>query len=172
MPTIALIVAHDEDRLIGIGDLLPWQDRERYADLADATRADLKNFKKLTTGHVVIMGRRTWMTLDRPLPNRINIVLTREASFTAKGAEVAHTLDDALAKVPEGRTAFIGGGGEIYRLALDRADVIYRTVIHRRFGEPGGANVYFPELDESEWQRTDVRHLGPATIETLERRGQ
>ena len=169
--TLALIVAHDEDRLIGIGPDIPWHDRERYADLAEITRTDLKAFRKRTTGHALIMGRRTWQSIGRPLPERINIVLTRDRRFTAEGAVVARDLGAALAAVPEDRTAFVIGGGEIYRLAFGGADLIYRTVIHRRFGRPGdAANVYFPEIDEAVWERAETEALGLATLETLRRR--
>ncbi len=169
--TVALIVAHDEDRLIGREGTIPWHDRQRYSHLADLTRADLKRFRELTTGHAVIMGRRTWASLGKPLPRRQNIVLTRDHTFTAEGIEVAHSLDEALTRAGTGRTRFIIGGGEIYRLALPIAGLIYRTVIHERFGRPhDAANVHFPALDESEWEVTEAQPVQRATFETLVRR--
>lgn len=169
---VALIVAHDANRLIGIGPDIPWHDREHYADLAEITSTDLKAFKKRTTGHALIMGRRTWQSIGRPLPKRTNIVLTRDRSFTAAGAVVTHDLDAALAEVPDGKTAFVIGGGEIYELAFERADEIHRTVIHRSFGNLGdAANVYFPEVDEKVWERVEADELGLASMETLRRRG-
>jgi dihydrofolate reductase len=143
---IALIAAMSENRVIGRGNRLPWH-----------MPADLKRFKRLTTGHAVIMGRRTFESMKcRPLPNRTNIVLTRQPGFhAAENVQIARSLDEALdlARSAEknGKEIFILGGSEIFEQALPRADRIYLTVIHAAI--PGDA--YFPEIDSQQWALID-----------------
>lgn len=107
---------------------------------------DMRHFKELTTGHVVIMGRKTYETLGKPLPNRTNIVITRDLSYKAEGAIVVHSLDDALGKAKEHETneVFIMGGGEIYEQAIGLADKLYLTLVHQNFE----GDVFFPKYPE------------------------
>jgi dihydrofolate reductase len=147
--SLALIAAVASNRVIGAGNQLPWRLPE-----------DMKRFRALTTGHSVIMGRKTWESLARPLPWRQNIVVTRDRSYAAPGAEIAATLDDALALVRLPPPAFCIGGGEIYRAALERADTLYLTELDRDFA----GDVTFPSFDRSDWQeesREPRRSDGP-----------
>src|SRR5438552_1009906 len=106
-PGVALIAAVAANGVIGAGNRLPWR-------LAD----DLKRFRALTVGHTVIMGRKTWESLPRALPERQNIVVTRQRNYAAAGAEVAASFEAALALVRSPEPVFCIGGGELYRLAL------------------------------------------------------
>ena len=136
------IVAHDQNLLIGGGNNLLWH-------LPD----DLKYFKDRTRGFPIIMGRKTFDSLGRPLPGRRNMVVSRQANWSAEGVEVFATLDLALAAL-QGSDAFIVGGGEIYRMALPLIDVLYATVVHTQIEE---ADTWFPEyLDQfTEVERDD-----------------
>ncbi|QPH39384.1 dihydrofolate reductase [Pedobacter endophyticus] len=111
--------------------------------------ADLKFFKQTTSGHTVIMGRKTFDSVGKPLPNRRNIVVTRDASLKIDGAEVVNSLDEAI-KLSEDSDGpiFIIGGAEIYRQALPKTDTIYLTTIHHTFD----ADAFFPEIDRNEWE--------------------
>jgi dihydrofolate reductase len=142
---LALIVAVARNGVIGAANALPWR-------LPD----DLKRFRALTTGHAVIMGRKTWESLPRPLPERQNIVVTRQSGYAAPGAETAVSLDDAMARVRMPAPAFCIGGGELYAVALRRADVAYVTEIARDFA----GDTWFPALDRSHWTETarEVHH--------------
>jgi dihydrofolate reductase len=132
---------------IGAGGALPWR-------LAD----DLRRFRALTTGHAVVMGRRTWQSLGRPLPDRQNLVVSRDTSFDAPGAEVARSLDEALSLVRLPLPAFCIGGAELYALALPRADVLYLTEIGRDFA----GDVRFPAFDRAEWREVArEQHTAP-----------
>jgi len=151
-PRISLISAMARNRSIGLDNRLPWH-----------LPADLKRFKALTMGHPMILGRRTFDSIGgRPLPGRPTIVITRQAGWTAPEAIVVHTLDEALARAREldGEEIFVGGGEEIFRLALDsgRADRMHLTVIERDF--PG--DTFFPDFDERSWRLT-WREDHPAT---------
>lgn len=111
--------------------------------------ADLKRFQKLTTGHPVLLGRKTLATFPggRPLKNRRNLILSTQANFAPEGGEVFHSLGEALAAAPE--DTFVIGGESVYRAALDRCDVAYVTKIHRAFP----ADRFFPDLDQDPaWQ--------------------
>lgn len=142
--TISLIVAADLDNAIGLGDAMPWR-----------LRADLRRFRKITMGHPIIMGRKTFETLKKPLGGRTNIVLTRRADYDVpEGVLVCATLDDALAAAAEADGAeeiFIGGGGEIYRRALPLAERVYLT---RVLAHTGG-DVFFPALDLEQWDEVE-----------------
>lgn len=133
---LAVIAAVAANGVIGAGNRLPWRLPE-----------DLRRFRALTTGHAVIMGRRTWESLPRPLPERQNIVVTRRRDYAAAGAEVAGSLDAALALVRLPAPAFCIGGGELYALALPRADTLYLTEIAARFD----GDVRFPPFDRAAW---------------------
>jgi len=136
-----VIVAAAQNGIIGRDGAMPWRIPE-----------DLKRFKALTMGAPIVMGRKTWDAIGRPLPGRESIVITRQTGFRAEGAVVVHSLDEALAHtrgrdVPE---AFVIGGGDVYRQALPLADVVHLTQVHGAF--EGDAS--FPPLEASEWRET------------------
>lgn len=138
-PLLALIAACGKGRVIGINNRLPWHLPE-----------DLKHFRETTRGKPVIMGRKTWESLPdafRPLPGRANIVVSRNAGYTAVGGTVADSLQAALAAAGEADTAFVIGGAELYRQALPLADRLILTEIDQDY--PGDA--FFPEFKPDEW---------------------
>lgn len=118
MKTVALIYAVSENHVIGNGDKLPWH-----------LPADFRHFKELTTGHTVIMGRRTFQSIGRPLPGRQNIVLTRDLAYKAEGIDVAHSLDEAIDKA-EDDSVFVIGGANVFAEALPLATRIYETRVN------------------------------------------
>ncbi len=136
---LAIIAAVAANGVIGANNRLPWR-------LPD----DLRRFRALTTGHAVIMGRRTWQSIGRPLPGRQNIVVTRQADFVAPGAQTAASLDDALARVRMPEPAFIIGGAELYRSALPRVRTLHLTEIERAFD----GDAMFPPFDRAAWRET------------------
>ncbi len=144
---LVLIAAVAANGVIGMGNGLPWR-------LAE----DLRRFRMLTTGHTVIMGRKTWESLPRALPGRQNIVVTRQPAYGARDAEVAASLDAALALVRMPAPVFCIGGGELYRAALPRASALLLTEIARDF--PGDA--WFPVLRCGQWREAS-REVRPAT---------
>ncbi len=145
---LALIVAVADNGVIGRRGQLPWH-----------LPLDLKHFKQLTLGHPVLMGRRTYDSIGRPLPGRTNIIITRQPDWTAPGCEVAHSLAEALAIAatrPGSDLVCVIGGGEIYQAALPAADVIYLTEVHHAV--PDG-DAFFPSLSPTDWQeQTRERH--------------
>ncbi len=138
-PALALIAAVASNGVIGRDGKLPWRLPE-----------DLRRFRALTTGHSIIMGRRTWESLPRALPERQNIVVTRQPEFMAEGAIVTGSLDEALARVERPEPAFCIGGGELYRAALPLAQTAFITAIERAF--EGDATC--PPLDPAQWRET------------------
>jgi dihydrofolate reductase len=132
VPRLTLVAAVAANGVIGRDNALPWR-----------LPGDLKRFRALTMGHAVIMGRRTFESLGRPLPGRTNIVLSRHGGRTLVGAIVVSSLDDGLAAVPRGAEAFVIGGAEIYRLALARADRLVLTEVHGSFD----GDVRFPPYE-------------------------
>jgi dihydrofolate reductase len=159
---LALIVAVAANRVIGRDGKLPWR-------LAD----DMHRFRALTTGHSIIMGRRTWDSLGRALPARQNIVVTRQTGFAADGATVVRSLTDALAAVQMPEPVFCIGGGELYRTAMPLARTAYVTEIDRAFD----GDATFPPLDPAHWREasrethatSDAAGFGYAFV-TYERR--
>ena len=143
--SLTLIAAMDRHRVIGRDGDLPWR-----------LPNDLKHFKKLTEGHIVLMGRKTWVSLGRPLPNRDNWVLTRDPAYVAEGARVFNRLDDTLAAL-EGRDAMVIGGAQIYRQTLPLARRLYLTEVD---AEVEG-DTRFPEFDSGQWRELD-RQTHPA----------
>ena len=137
--TISIIVAYAENRVIGRDNTLLWH-------LPD----DLKRFKRLTMGHHIIMGRKTWESIGRPLPGRTNVVISGNRELEIPGVKIFHSLGEALntAENQGEDEAFVIGGGEIYRQALPSADKLYLTVVT---GSDEG-DTYFPEIDPEEWQ--------------------
>lgn len=136
-PKLSAIVAMGENRVIGKNNQLPWH-----------LPADLAHFKAMTTGHVILMGRKTHESIGRPLPNRTNVVLTRDAAYQAPGVTVVHRLEDALSHFPDESEIFIIGGAEIYRLALPLLQCLYLTLVHTTVE----GDTFFPEWKETEWQ--------------------
>lgn len=134
---LSMIAAVARNGVIGHGNTLLWRLPE-----------DQQHFKRSTLGHPVIMGRKTWDSLPRALPHRQNIVVTRDRSFRAPGAEVAHSLDEALDRVTLPPPVYCIGGAELYRLALPRADVLYLTEIARDFD----GDIRLPALDPTQWR--------------------
>lgn len=158
---ISIIVAVAENGVIGGNNALLWHISE-----------DLRHFKALTTGHPVVMGRRTWDSLGRPLPNRTNVVVTHQP-LTPEGAVVAHSLREAVEAFPSEEEVFIIGGAQIYAQALPLADRLYLT----RVFHPYEGDARFPAWDEAEWRLIaseafpcgrDYPH--PFSFETYERR--
>jgi dihydrofolate reductase len=141
---VSLIAAMSENRVIGRDGALPWR-----------LPLDMRHFKTLTTGHAVIMGRKTFETLPAALPHRRNIVLTRDRSYRPDGAEVVASLDDALQLAADDDEVFVAGGGDVYRLALPRADRLYLTLVHVTVD----GDTHFPTVDDSAWRLvSDERH--------------
>jgi len=136
---VALIAAVAANGVIGRGGALPWRLPE-----------DLRHFRALTTGHAVIMGRRTWESLPHALPGRQNIVVTKRSDYQASGASIASSIEDALAQVAYPPPAFVIGGGELYRAALPLAQAAYITEIAQAFD----GDATFPALDAGEWVET------------------
>ncbi|MCF8460139.1 MAG: dihydrofolate reductase [Flavobacteriales bacterium] len=157
---ISIIVAADENNVIGKDNDLIWH-------LPD----DLKFFKQKTSGHAIIMGRKTYESVGRPLPNRTNIIITRDSNFKAEGCEIVNSLEEALALAKNDNEAFIVGGEQIYRLALDLVDRVYLTRVHHSFE----GDRHFPKLG-TEWKEvettahpTDEKHPHSFTFITYER---
>jgi dihydrofolate reductase len=132
---ISIIVAAAENNVIGREGELPWR-------LSD----DLKRFKAITMGKPVIMGRKTWESIGRPLPGRHNIVITRQPGFAAQGCQVVASTDEAVAAAAGADEVMIIGGSEIYALFLPRAERVYLTRVHTAID----GDAFFPRLDE-EW---------------------
>ena len=136
---ISIIVAIARNGVIGGDNRLLWHISE-----------DLRRFKALTTGHPVVMGRKTWESLGRPLPGRTNVVLTRQPDFAPEGAVVVHSLEEAVRMFPPQEEVFIIGGGELYAQALPLADRLYITTVEADYE----GDVRFPKWDRSQWQLT------------------
>lgn len=155
--TLSLIVAVAENGVIGRDNALPWHIPE-----------DLRYFKQVTSGKSVIMGRKTFQSIGRALPNRVNIVVTRDPGFAADGVEIAHGLDEALAKAGESEAVVIGGSS-LFAEALGRAERFYLTEIHRAYD----GDVRFPDWDRAAWRevaRRDVAGDPDISFVTFERR--
>jgi dihydrofolate reductase len=144
---VSIIVAMALNGVIGRAGTLPWH-------LGD----DLKRFKQLTTGHTVVMGRKTWESIGRPLPGRRNIVITRQTSYRAEGAEVVGSLDQAIAVAAAAGESelFVIGGAEIYRLAVTRADRKYVTLVAANLeGDTFFPGAFGDDLVDSKWESVD-----------------
>ena len=162
MITISLIVAASSNNAIGKNNQLLWH-----------LPNDLKFFKNTTWGMPVIMGRKTYEAVNKPLPGRFNIVITRQANWKAEGVMVAVDMDEALKKAAATncKEIFIIGGGEIYHQAIELANKIYLTRVH---AEPEG-DTFFPVIDESIWQLVlnedvpaDEKHVYAYSFQTWE----
>ncbi|MFT5846920.1 MAG: dihydrofolate reductase [Psychroserpens sp.] len=162
-PELTIIVAAGEDNTIGKDNDLIWH-------LSD----DLKRFKSLTNGHHIIMGRKTFESFPKPLPNRTHIVITRQDKYPVPdGVIVVNNMNDALDAARKDKQPFIIGGGEIYKQAMSFVDRIEITRVHHSFPE---ADTYFPKIDLTIWKETnrkehikDEKHSFPFTFLTYER---
>jgi dihydrofolate reductase len=137
MTHLSLIVAMDENRLIGSDNQLPWH-----------LPADLAFFKRTTMGKPILMGRKTYQSIGRPLPGRRNVVITRDPDFKADGCDIAHSIDAALAICCDDDEVMLIGGASLYEQILVRADSLYITHIQHSFK----GDAWFPELDTSRWK--------------------
>ncbi|MDB5010718.1 MAG: dfrA [Mucilaginibacter sp.] len=157
---VSIVVAISENHAIGKDNKLLWH-----------LPNDLKHFKEITTGHTIIMGRKTYDSVGRPLPNRRNIIITRQ-NMTIAGCEVVNSIDAALALCADEAEVFIVGGAEIYRQSLQLTDRIYLTIVHQEFD----GDSYFPDIKENEWAATaredhepDNKNLLPYSFITFKR---
>jgi dihydrofolate reductase len=142
---ISLIAAMASNRVIGSKGNIPWK-----------IPGEQKMFKKITIGHTAIMGRKTFESLGRPLPERTNIIVTRQTEYLAPGCTIAHDLDQALtACAHDEDEAFICGGGQLYHEALPLADKIYLTIILREIA----GDTYFPEISETDFRVTTTNRI-------------
>ncbi len=141
---ISVIAAMSENRIIGRDGALPWH-----------LPADLARFKSITTGHTVIMGRKTFESVGQPLPNRRTIVITRNNDYQRAGVFIAHSLDEALDHAAREDEIFILGGEAVYRIALPRADRLYLTIVHATME----GDTHFPTFNFDDWKLVeDERH--------------
>ena len=157
--SIAIIAAMTENRVIGRNGAIPW-------DLPE----DRRHFRELTMGHPVIIGRKTFESIGRPLPGRMNIVLSRREEYRAEGCLVARDLKAALMAAAGNDEVFICGGGELYREALPRADRLYLTLVHMTVA----GDTFFPEIPAgafAEVERLACNGDIPCDFVTLQRKG-
>ena len=141
-PRISIIAAMAANRVIGIDNVLPWR-----------LPADLQHFKRLTLGHHILMGRKTWESLPGKLPGRTHVVITRDPGYRTQDALIAHSLEEALAAGGDDDEIFFIGGENLYRQALLLADRLYLTEIRRDFA----GDAWFPEFDRNIWRETERR---------------
>lgn len=142
---IVLIAAVAENNALGKENKLLWH-------LPD----DFKRFKFLTSGHYIIMGRKTFESFPKPLPNRTHIVITRQKEYSPEGCIVVDSIEKAIEISPKGEAVYVIGGGEIYNLAMPFADVLDVTKVHASFD----ADAFFPEINPAEW-KTDWQEFHP-----------
>jgi dihydrofolate reductase len=159
---IIMIAAVAENNALGKNNELVWH-----------LPNDFKRFKSLTTNHHIIMGRKTFESFPKPLPNRVHVVITRQKDYNPEGCIVVDSIEKAIAVCPENEDSYIIGGGEIYNLGMEHADILEITKVHHRFD----ADAYFPEIDKTDWQLVeseenfkDEKHLYDYTYETYIRR--
>jgi len=161
---VSLLAAFAEDGVMGHEGRLPWR-------LPD----ELAHVKALTTGHCILMGRKTWESIGRPLPKRTNIVLTHDSGYRAEGAHVVHAFEAGVAFARERGESelFVFGGAQVYELALAIADRMYLTRVHAELE----GDVRFPDFDETQWKladeechEADSRHPHAFTLQRYERR--
>jgi dihydrofolate reductase len=142
---ISFVVAMARNRVIGKDNALPWR-----------LKPDLKRFRQITMGHPIVMGRKTYESIGRPLEGRKNIVVSANPNFRADGVIVAKSIDEALASADGGEIMVIGGA-DVFLQLLPRADRIHLTVIQQSFD----GDIYFPELDETAWKETSREDIAP-----------
>lgn len=159
---IIMIAAVAENNALGKNNELVWH-----------LPNDFKRFKSLTTNHHIIMGRKTFESFPKPLPNRVHVVITRQKDYNPEGCIVVDSIEKAIAICPENEDSYVIGGGEIYNLGMEHADILEITKVHHSFD----ADAYFPEIDKTDWQLVeseenfrDEKHLYDYTYETYIRR--
>lgn len=159
---ITVIAAVAENNALGKENQLLWH-------LPD----DFKRFKTLTSGHYIIMGRKTFESFPKPLPNRTHVIISRQANYQPEGCIVVNSLEQAIEACPKTEEVFIIGGGEIYRQSIAVADKLDLTKVHATFE----ADTHFPEIDLSQWQLVfeeyhpkDERHDFAFTFQTYSRK--
>jgi len=136
---LTIIAAIGKNRALGKNNQLIWH-----------IPADLQRFKKVTSGHHVIMGRKTFESLGKALPNRTNIIITRDKDYQAKGCIVVNSLSEGIKAAKNDENPYILGGAEIYRQSIELADVLDLTFVHHTFD----ADVFFPEIDKKIWKES------------------
>lgn len=156
---IIMIAAASSNHALGLDNKLLWH-------LPD----DFKRFKEMTTGHYIVMGRKTFESFPKPLPNRTHIIITRQKDYLVPGHLVVDSLEKALELLPENEDSYIIGGGEIYHQAMEYVDKIELTKIDEIFE----ADTFFPEIDNSKWQLIheefhpiDEKHLYPFSFQSF-----
>jgi len=159
---ITLIAAAAENNALGKDNAMLWH-------LPD----DFKRFKEITTGHHIIMGRKTFESFPKPLPNRTHVIITRQKGYTQEGCIVVDSMENAIAACPKDEDIFIIGGGEIYDLGMPFADIIELTRVHESFE----ADAFFPEINRNEWELiseeyhpTDEKHKIDFSFQTFARK--
>ncbi|KAF2327052.1 MAG: dihydrofolate reductase [Flavobacterium nitrogenifigens] len=159
---IIMIAAAAENNALGKNNELVWH-----------LPNDFKRFKSLTTGHHIIMGRKTFESFPKPLPDRVHIVISRQENYKPEGCIVVDSIEKAIAICPENDDSYVIGGGEIYNLALPFTDIIELTKVHHSFD----ADAFFPKINKSEWvlveseeNYKDEKHLYDYTYETYIRK--
>jgi len=133
---LSIIVAKATNNVIGNNNTLIWH-----------LPSDLKYFKKLTTGNTIIMGRKTFDSIGKPLPNRRNVIITRNSNLKIEGCEVVNSLEEAIQLSSSDENVFIVGGADIYRQSMTMAQTLYVTEVHAEFN----GDSYFPEIEPSKW---------------------
>ncbi len=151
--SISIIVAMAQNRTIGVNNTLPWRCPE-----------DLKHFKALTMGHHMIMGRKTYDSIGKPLPGRTTVVVTRDKNLKIEGCLIAHSLDDAIAACASDSQTFIVGGADIYAQSLELADTLYITEIQQDVE----GDAHFPDVDKSIWQESSREIRSQQTPQPLD----
>ena len=142
---ISLIVAMDQNRVIGKNNQLPWH-----------LPADLQYFKKVTMGHPIVMGRKTFASIGRVLPGRENVIVTRNLDFTAEGCTVLHDISEIKTFADKSdKEVFVIGGAEIFKEILPFTDRLYITEIHENFE----GDTYFPKINDEEWEKTHLSRV-------------
>lgn len=161
-PRISLVVAMARNRVIGANDGIPWK-----------LPKEVKLFKDVTMGHHIVMGRKTWDTINRLLPGRTTVIVTRRRDYEVPGAIVVHDIHEAVAACKDDDEIMVIGGAAIFRDALPLADRIYLTIVDA--APPG--DTFMPEFDMAEWQETssqrfevDEKHAYPFTFYVLDRK--
>jgi len=159
---IIMIAAAAENNALGKNNELVWH-----------LPNDFKRFKSLTTGHHIIMGRKTFESFPKPLPDRVHVVISRQENYKPEGCIVVDSIEKAIAICPEDDDSYVIGGGEIYNLALPFTDIIELTKVHHTFE----ADAFFPKINKSEWilveseeNYKDEKHLYDYTYETYIRK--
>ncbi len=162
MNKLSIIVAISENNAIGKNNQLLWH-----------LPADLKHFKEITSGHTIIMGRKTYDSIGRPLPNRRNIVITRQSDLKIENVEVVSSLKEAITLCANEKEIFIIGGAEIYESSVELANRIYLTTVHQEYE----ADAFFPNIVAEQWSEinreyhsADEKNSVAYTFSTLERK--